>query len=77
MGSTLDISRTGVRFRTAEPLPVGVQVAVTISWPSRIDEREVSVWMAGVIVRSRGNEVAAQIVQSSFKRGRLLITAET
>jgi len=32
-GQTVDLSRHGIRFRTDEPLPAGVDVELRIAWP--------------------------------------------
>ena len=68
VGRTLDLSSGGIQFDAARPLPVGLNVELSISWPVLL--RAVSpmqLVVSGRIVRSYGTHSAIQVAQREFR----------
>ena len=65
---TIDVSSTGLRFRSDRPLPVGVRLDVAINWPVALD-RDVQLRLiaSGVVVRTNGTEIALRVHRHEFR----------
>jgi hypothetical protein len=67
-GRTLDLSSGGVLFDAARPLPVGLNVELSISWPVLLhDIAPMQLVVSGRIVRSNGGHAAVQITAHEFR----------
>ena len=74
-GRTLDLSSGGVHFETDRPLPVGLNVELSIAWPALLHKMAPMQLVAyGKIVRSRAEKTAMQMQQHEFRT--VGITAE-
>jgi hypothetical protein len=68
MGSTLDLSRGGVRFESNRPLPEGWNVELAISWPVLLHNvAPMQLVVQGRIVRSEGGRIAIRMIQHEFR----------
>ena len=55
IGRTVDLSSVGVLIETAEPLPKGARIKVSIAWPARLNDRiGLSLEVVGRIARTDG-----------------------
>ena len=66
-GEAVDMSSSGLRFRTDRLLQQGLKIQVVISWPMPVGEGlqlEFVAW--GTIIWTRGDEVGVQIVHHQF-----------
>jgi hypothetical protein len=68
IGQTIDISSGGILFDAGRPLPEGLDVELSISWPVLLND-VVAMQLAanGRIVRGNGGQVAIQTVQHEFR----------
>jgi hypothetical protein len=67
-GRTIDLSSGGVLFDAARPLPVGLNVELSISWPVLLhDIAPMQLVISGRIVRSIGGYTAVEITQHEFR----------
>ena len=68
IGQTIDISSGGILFDAGRPLPEGLDVELSISWPVLLND-VVPMQLAanGRIVRGNGGQVAIQTVQHEFR----------
>jgi hypothetical protein len=67
-GRTVDVSSGGVLIETGRPLPVGLNLEVSIAWPVLLhNAAPLQLVVAGRIVRSQGNLVAIRTVQHEFR----------
>jgi hypothetical protein len=67
-GSTLDLSSGGILFNAGRPLPVGLNVELSISWPALLHNvAPMQLVVAGRIVRANGSLTAVQMVQHEFR----------
>jgi len=67
-GDTIDLSSTGIMFDAGRPLPSGLDVELSITWPVLLnDESPMQLAVSGRIVRCNGNTVALRIVQHEFR----------
>jgi hypothetical protein len=75
---TIDLSSSGLRFASVEPLPVGLRLQVAIDWPVRLDGRTALQLIAtGAVVRSSGAEAVLKLESHTFKTrgaGRKLVS---
>jgi hypothetical protein len=66
-GYTVDLSSAGIRFDAGRPLPIGLDVQLSIAWPFLLnDESPMQLVVSGRIVRGDGNHVALRAVQHEF-----------
>lgn len=67
-GRTLDLSSGGILFETDRPLPIGLNVELSVAWPVMLHNvAPMQLVIAGRIVRSVGEKTAAQMVQHEFR----------
>lgn len=67
-GRTLDLSSSGVLFDAGRPLPVGLNVEVSIAWPALLHNiAPMQLVVTGKIIRAEGLRVALRIVQHEFR----------
>ena len=67
-GRTLDLSSGGILFDAGRPLPAGLNVELSITWPvmlHNVAPLQLSVY--GKIVRSDGRRTAVRMVQHEFR----------
>jgi hypothetical protein len=63
-GHTLNMSSNGLLFQAAEPLPIGADINVDVTWPARPGAR-LSIF--GHTIRSQGNLIAVVIRKREFR----------
>jgi len=67
-GSTVDFSSGGILFETDRPMPAGLNVELSVSWPVRLHNvAQLQLVVSGRIVRSQGALTAIQIIQHEFR----------
>src|SRR5581483_2321758 len=67
-GSTLDLSSGGILFDAGRPLPVGLNVELSIAWPALLHNvAPMQLVVAGRMVRANGSQTAIQMVQHEFR----------
>ncbi len=67
-GRTLDLSSGGVLFEAGRPLPVGLQVEMSIAWPALLHNvAPMQLVVSGRVVRTDGARAAIQMVQHEFR----------
>jgi len=71
-GFTVNLSRNGVLFESAEPLSVGLTVELCVAWPVPLNGvTGLNFWAQGRTVRMHGQLTAVQILNYEFRlRGR-------
>jgi hypothetical protein len=68
VGWTVDLSSGGVLFDAGRPLPVGLNVELSISWPALLhDVAPMQLVVAGRIVRAHGSRTAIHMTQHEFR----------
>jgi hypothetical protein len=67
-GKTLDVSSGGLKIETDRPLPVGMNVELSICWPVLLHNvAPLQLFVTGRIVRSEGNHAAIRTNQHEFR----------
>lgn len=67
-GQTVDLSSGGILFDSRRPLPVGLDVELSITWPILLNNHApMQLVVYGRIVRCTGNTVAIRRVQHEFR----------
>lgn len=67
-GQAIDLSSGGLLFDARRPLPVGLDVELSIAWPILLNNTApMQLVVVGRIVRCTGNNVAIRMVQHEFK----------
>jgi hypothetical protein len=67
-GETVDLSSGGILFDARRPLPVGLDVELSIAWPILLnDTAPMQLVVMGRIVRSAGNITGIRMVQHEFR----------
>ena len=67
-GQTVDLSSGGILFDARRPLPVGLDVELSIAWPILLNNTApMQLVITGRIVRCTGNTVAIRMVQHEFR----------
>jgi hypothetical protein len=67
-GQMIDVSSGGILFDAGRPLPEGLNVELSISWPVQLNNVTPMQLVAnGKIVRSNGRQAATQTVQHEFR----------
>jgi hypothetical protein len=66
-GTTLNISRTGIQFTTADRIPIGCSVEVSVDWPATIDGCALKFLAWGEVVRSAQDWAAMQMDFHEFR----------
>ena len=67
-GSLLNISRSGLLFESARPIPPGGRIELVVDWPSH--SGTMALHVAGETVRSQGGRTAVKIRRSAFRAER-------
>jgi hypothetical protein len=68
VGRTIDLSSGGILFDAARPLPIGLNVELSISWPVLLHNvAPMQLVASGRIVRSVGAHVAIHLTQHEFR----------
>jgi hypothetical protein len=68
VGQTVDLSSGGILFDPGRPLPVGLNVELSISWPVLLrNEAPMQLIVSGKIVRAGQNRIAVAMVQHEFR----------
>jgi len=67
-GRTRDLSSGGISFDAGRPLPVGLNVELSVTWPAMLhNTASMQLAITGKIVRSDRNWVAVQMSQHEFR----------
>jgi len=67
-GRTIDLSSGGILFDASRPLPVGLNVELSISWPVLLHNvAPMQLVASGRIVRCNGTHVAVHVTQHEFR----------
>ena len=67
-GRTLDLSSGGILFETDRPLPVGLNVELSVAWPVMLHNvASMQLVISGRIVRAAGQRTAIQMTQHEFR----------
>jgi len=67
-GRTLDVSSGGILFDAGRPLPAGLNVELSITWPVMLHNvAPLQLLVTGKIVRSDGRRTAVRMVQHEFR----------
>ncbi len=68
-GLTLDLSTTGISFRSRRPLPVGAHIEMVVNWPARYaDAYPIDLQVTGFVVRSDANRTAIRMTSREIPR---------
>ncbi|HMD76508.1 MAG TPA: PilZ domain-containing protein [Terracidiphilus sp.] len=68
VGSTLDLSKGGVRFESNRPLPEGFNVELAINWPALLHNvAPMQLVVLGRIMRSEDGQIAIRTMQHEFR----------
>jgi len=67
-GRTVDLSSGGILFDSGRPLPAGLNVELSLSWPVMLHNvAPLQLVVYGKIVRSAGRRTAIRMVQHEFR----------
>ncbi len=67
-GLSLDVSTSGVSFRSRRPLPVGAHIEIVVNWPVRYgDVYPIDLQVTGFVVRSDDNRTAVRMTSHKFR----------
>ena len=67
-GTSVDLSSGGILFDAGRPLPLGLNVELSISWPVLLhNTAALQLIVAGRIMRTSGNCAAIQMMQHEFR----------
>jgi hypothetical protein len=67
-GASVDLSSGGILFDAGRPLPLGLNVELSISWPVLLhNTAPLQLIVSGRIMRTSGNCAAIQMVQHEFR----------
>jgi len=68
LGRTIDLSSGGLLLEADRPLPVGLNLELSITWPVMLHNvAPLQLVVSGRIVRSRGKQVAVRMIQHEFR----------
>jgi hypothetical protein len=68
VGRTIDLSSGGIMFDATRPLPVGLNVELSVSWPVLLHNvAPMQLVICGRIVRASGSHAAVQVTQHEFR----------
>lgn len=68
VGRTLDLSSGGILIETDRPLPVGLNLELSVAWPVMLHNvAPMQLVISGRIVRCSGPRVAIRMVQHEFR----------
>ena len=67
-GRTMDLSSSGTLIDAGRPLPVGLNLELSITWPVLLQNvAPLQLVVSGRIVRARGTQAAIRMVQHEFR----------
>jgi hypothetical protein len=67
-GRTLDLSSGGILFDAGRPLPPGLNVDLSISWPALLyNVAPMQLSISGKVIRAEGTHAAVRITQHEFR----------
>ncbi len=67
-GRTVDVSSSGVCFDAGRPLPVGLNVELSIAWPALLHNiAPMQLVVSGRIIRAEGMRAAVRMIQHEFR----------
>ena len=67
-GKTLNMSSKGILFEASQPQLAGRRLQVSVNWPAQLNNNcPLQLVVKGMVVRSDGNFVAIEILQSEFR----------
>jgi hypothetical protein len=68
VGRTMDLSSGGMLIDAGRPLPVGLNLELSITWPVLLHNvAPLQLVVTGRIVRARGSQAAIKMVQHEFR----------
>ena len=68
IGQTLNISSSGILFKSESPLAPGKHLEVSINWPAQLDGKcALKLVARGWVKRCRGSQVAVEIEKYEFR----------
>jgi hypothetical protein len=68
VGHTVDLSSSGIMFEAGQPLPVGMNVELSVSWPVLLHNvAPLQLVVLGRIVRTDGTHTALRMIQHEFR----------
>lgn len=68
VGRTVDLSSGGILVETDRPLPVGLNMELSIAWPVMLrNSAPLQLVVDGKIVRAKGKRVAIRMIQHQFR----------
>jgi hypothetical protein len=68
VGHTVDLSSGGILIEADRPLPVGLNLEMSIAWPVLLHNvSPLQLVVSGKIVRSNGKMVAVRMIQHEFR----------
>lgn len=71
VGQTVDLSSSGLRFRSERPPEPGAKVHLSLDWPVVLDDGvQLQLTISGTVVRTNGCDAALQIARHDFKTRR-------
>ena len=72
IGGTVNISSNGVLIQTADALPKGVKVELSIAWPARLNHTVgLKLHVTGQTVRTQGSCTAVMIRRHTFRTSKV------
>ena len=67
-GMTLEMSTTGLSFRSRRALPVGAHVELVVDWPAKFrDAYPIDLQITGFVVRSENGRTAVRMTSHKFR----------
>jgi len=67
-GSSVDLSSGGILFDAGRPLPIGLNIELSVTWPVLLhNTAPLQLIVFGRIVRAAGTRVAIQMAQHEFR----------
>jgi c-di-GMP-binding flagellar brake protein YcgR len=68
IGRTLDMSSGGLLLETERPLPLGLNLELSVTWPVMLHNvAPLQLVISGRIVRAKGKHVAVRMMQHEFR----------
>lgn len=66
--ATANLSSHGVFIETADPLPLGARIQLSLLWPSLLDgQHQLRLEITGVVLRRTKNGVAVSLAGGAFR----------
>ena len=73
-GTTVDVSSSGLFFKTDRELPVGVTIELSIAWPVLLrNVAPLQLKVVGEVVRTAGRRVAVRIRHHEFRTAAMVV----